>query len=105
MTPKAQAAYDEALHIYRRLTDTNPDTYLPDVAMAAVNLSILYQNNMPDREKSLAYASEALAAAGPFVEVLPACQEYAHAALQVVEAWGIDAKAFLEETLKTTENK
>ena len=101
----AQAAYDEALHIYRRLTDTNPDTYLPDVAMAAVNLSILYQNNMPDREKSLAYASEALAAAGPFVEVLPACQEYAHAALQVVEAWGIDAKAFLEETLKTTENK
>ncbi|MBX3336947.1 MAG: tetratricopeptide repeat protein [Nitrospira sp.] len=96
----AQAAYDEALAIYRRLAGANPDTYLPDLAMTAVNLSIFYLKSLPDQDKSLAHAGEALTAAGPFVEVLPACQEYARAALQVVEAWGIDAEAFFEETLK-----
>ena len=68
--------------------------------MTAVNLSIFYLKSLPDQDKSLAHAGEALTAAGPFVEVLPACQEYARAALQVVEAWGIDAEAFFEETLK-----
>ncbi|MBS0177572.1 MAG: tetratricopeptide repeat protein [Nitrospira sp.] len=101
----AQAAYDEALHISRRLAAANPDTFLPDVARTAVNLSIFHLESLPERDKSLAYAGEALTAAGPFVEVLPACQEYARAALQVVEAWGIDAEAFFEETLKTTETE
>ena len=74
--------------------------------MTAVNLSrLFYLKSLPDQDKSLAHAGEALAAAWPFVEILPACQEYARAALEVVEAWGIDPKAFLEETLKTTENK
>ena len=99
----AQAAYDEALDIRRRLARTNPETYLPKFSGTAVNLSIFHLESLHDREKSLAHAGEALAAAWPFVEILPACQEYARAALEVVEAWGIDAKAFLEETLKTTE--
>ncbi|MBS0159042.1 MAG: tetratricopeptide repeat protein, partial [Nitrospira sp.] len=98
----AQAAYDEALHIYRRLAGANPDTYLPNLAMTAVNLSIFYLKSLPDQDKSLAHAGESLAAAWPFADVLPATQEYVRTALQVVEAWGIDAKAFLEETLKTT---
>ena len=99
----AQAAYDEALHIRRRLARTNPETYLPKFSGTAVNLSIFYLQNLPDRDKSLAHAGEALAAAWPFVEVLPACLEHARAILQIVEAWGVDAEAFFEETLKTTE--
>ncbi|MCC7471874.1 tetratricopeptide repeat protein [Candidatus Nomurabacteria bacterium] len=99
----AQAAYDEALDIRRRLARTNPETYLPKFSGTAVNLSIFYLQNLPDRDKSLAHAGEALAAAWPFVEVLPACLEHARAILQIVEAWGVDAEAFFEETLKTTE--
>ncbi|MGF1521950.1 MAG: hypothetical protein ACFBSF_06475 [Leptolyngbyaceae cyanobacterium] len=36
----AQANYEEALQIYRTLAEANPRTYLPDVAMTLINLSI-----------------------------------------------------------------
>ena len=39
--PAAQAAYDEALALYRRLADVNPQTYLHYVAGTLHNLAIL----------------------------------------------------------------
>jgi tetratricopeptide (TPR) repeat protein len=99
--PAALEAYEEALRIYRRLTEANPQTYLPDVAMTAMNLSIFYLHALPGRERSLAYAREALAAALPFVETLPTAQNYARTTLQVVEAWGVDTKMFIEETVQS----
>ena len=101
----AQVAYDEAIELYRRLADADPKTYRLNVVATAMNLSIFYKNCLPDRDKSLAYAGEAFAAAWPFVKVLPAYQEYARAALQVVEAWGMDTEAFLEATFGTTETE
>ena len=103
--PAAQAAYEEALGIRRRLAETNPQTYLPDVAMTEINLSIFYLQSLSDRERSLAHASEALVAALPFVEVLPAAEKYARTALKVVEAWGLDAQTFLEETIQSAQDK
>ena len=40
--------YDEALNIYRRLAEANPDTYLPKVAMTLNNLGTLccYRNDV-----------------------------------------------------------
>jgi tetratricopeptide (TPR) repeat protein len=46
----ARTAYDEALKIYRKLAQANPDTYLPDVATTLNNLGRLHsaQNRMDD---------------------------------------------------------
>ena len=40
---KAEAAYDEALTTRRRLAESNPDAYLPDVAGTLNNLAVLYR--------------------------------------------------------------
>ena len=93
--------YEEALRIRRRLADANPQTYLPDLAMTETDLSTFYLKALSDRERSLVHAREALVAAIPFVEGLPAAQEYARNALQVVEAWGIDKKTFYEEAIQS----
>ncbi|MCW5800411.1 MAG: tetratricopeptide repeat-containing protein [Nitrospira sp.] len=103
--PAAQAAYDEALGMYRRLAKANPQTYLPDVAMTAMNMSIFYLQTIPAREKSLEHCREALVAAIPFVEMLPAAKNYARTALKVVEAWGLDRENFWEEALQATHHE
>ena len=72
--------------------------------MTALNLSIFYLQAMSAREQSLAYAREALVSALPFVEVLPAAKQYAGTALQVVKAWGVDTKTFLEETFQSQQD-
>ena len=98
--PAAETGYQEALAIYRRLAEANPQTYLPDVAMTAVNMSIFHLDAVPDRERSLAHAKEALVAALPFVEFVPAVQNNANMALKVAEAWGQGREAFIEEAVK-----
>ncbi|MDH5741845.1 MAG: hypothetical protein OEY77_16125, partial [Nitrospira sp.] len=98
--------YEEALTIRRRLAEANPQTYLPDVAMSSTNLSIFYLQSMSDRERSLAHAREALVAALPFVEVLPAAENCARTTLQVVEAWGgLDTQTFIEEIMQGIQGK
>jgi tetratricopeptide (TPR) repeat protein len=39
---KAEGAYAEALEIYKRLAQTNPERYEPDVAMTQNNLGLMY---------------------------------------------------------------
>jgi tetratricopeptide (TPR) repeat protein len=98
--PEAEAALEEALAIRRTLAEANPQTYLPDLAMTAVNMSIFYLQAVPDREKSLAYAREALLAALPFVEDVPSVQDDVRMTMQVVLSWGPDTEGFWEETLR-----
>ena len=57
---EAEQAYGEALAIYRKLAETNPDAYLPDVAMTLNNLALLYSGTQRMREAEQAYG-EALA--------------------------------------------
>ena len=101
--PEAEASYQEALGIYRALAQSNPQTYLPHVATTTVNMSMFYLESVPDQEKSLSYAREALLAALPFVESVPSVQNDARKGLLVAEAWGLNAEAFCEETIRAAE--
>ncbi len=58
--PQAEKEYNEALSIRRKLAETNPDVYLPDVAMSLNNLGILHSdlNNYPQAEKEYNEALE-----------------------------------------------
>jgi hypothetical protein len=88
---------EEALALFRTVAEAHPDAYLSSVAVTAVNLSIFYLQSVPDKEKSLNYAKEALVSALPLVEFFPVAQDYARSALQVAEAWGLDAEEFFNE--------
>jgi uncharacterized protein YeeX (DUF496 family) len=97
----AEKAYREALDIRHRLAKVNPEAYLPDVAMTAVNMSIFFLQSQPDKEKSLAYAKEAVQAAQPFMEIIPATKADADKALQVAEAWELEPAVFWKEAIKS----
>jgi tetratricopeptide (TPR) repeat protein len=52
---KAEAAYQEALEIFKRLASSNPQTYEPDVAMTQNNLGILYADKNDFTKAEAAY--------------------------------------------------
>ena len=81
----AEGEYREALEIRRNLAQENPRTFLPDLAMTLVNLSIFYLQAIPNREKSLALATETIQIAEQFPQ-FPIVQQYAEAAKQVITA-------------------
>ncbi|MCC7210515.1 MAG: tetratricopeptide repeat protein [Candidatus Brocadia sp.] len=93
----ALKSYREALEIYRKLAQANPQSYLPDVAMTLNNLSIFYQASQPDKETSIKYAMEALEILAPFLEKAPYTQRYAQSARQVLQGWGVDIEKMLAE--------
>jgi tetratricopeptide (TPR) repeat protein len=57
---QAAAFYEEALEIRRALAVDNPQTYLTYVATTLSNLALFYQEEVPDKERSVQYAKEAL---------------------------------------------
>ena len=81
----AEAEYREALEIRRNLAQDNPRTFLPYVATTLVNLSIFYLQAIPNRQKSIALATETIQIAEQFPHV-PIVQQYAEAAKQVITA-------------------
>ena len=97
---QAKSEYEEALKIRRSLAEVNPDIYLPDMAATLVNMGIFYFDIIPDKEKSIFYCKEALRAALPFLLYLPAVQNYARGAKGVIEKWGEDAMAILQEIIE-----
>jgi tetratricopeptide (TPR) repeat protein len=102
---KAEKGYDEALEIYRNLAKTNPATFLPDVAMTAVNMSIFYRESYRDREKSVAFAKEALQSASPFIETVPSVLKNAEKAMRILTIWGINAEALLKDIKNGTQEE
>ncbi|MCC6723430.1 MAG: tetratricopeptide repeat protein, partial [Saprospiraceae bacterium] len=52
--PEAERAYVEALGTYRKLSEKNPDAFLPDVATTLNNLGVFYSDNqrMPEAERA-----------------------------------------------------
>ena len=84
---QAESEYQEALKIYRDLAKANPQTFLPNVAMTASNLALFYQQNKPDRARSVALAQEALAAARDFEGFLHEAKKHADRARWVLSAW------------------
>ncbi|NHQ60588.1 tetratricopeptide repeat protein [Chlorobium sp. BLA1] len=66
----AEEGYKEALAVYRQLAETNPQTYLPDVAMTLNNLAVLqsHQNDYGTAEEGY---KEALAVYRQLAETNP----------------------------------
>jgi len=93
----ALKSYKEALEIYRKLAQANPQTYLPNVAVTLINLSIFYQKCQPDKDVSVQYATEALKILTPFLGKAPYTQRYAQSARQVLQDWGVDIEKILAE--------
>ncbi len=82
----ALGEYEEALEIRRQLAATNPQSYLPKVAMTVINLSIFYFQSVTNQQRSIELAQEALEILQPFMEI-PMFQQYASIAQQVLDAW------------------
>ncbi len=82
--------YEEALEIRRELAKENPRTYLPDVATTVINLSIFYVESVPDKEKSIALAMEAVKLLLPVYKQVPYLENYLKTVLQVLQANGVD---------------
>jgi len=70
----AEQEYQEALQIRRELAVENPRSFLPDVAVTLLSLSIFYSQSQP--EKSLAFAQEVIEISQQFLDV-PSVQQYA----------------------------
>ncbi len=72
--PQAEAAYNEALKIYRQLAEKNPDAFLPDVAMTLNNLILLKIENPKEAEK---YLEECLPIRRKLAQLSPDAQNLA----------------------------
>jgi tetratricopeptide (TPR) repeat protein len=86
----ALANYEEALQIRRELAEENPRAYKPDVAMTLVNLGILFFTGIPDREKSVACAFEALQIAREYPDLQQKLSQHKDLAVQLLQANGVD---------------
>jgi tetratricopeptide (TPR) repeat protein len=91
----AEKGYHEALEVYRELAESNPQSYLPDIALTLSNMGLLYQEGLPDREKSLVCVSEALSILLLLKDGLPKTSQDYERALQVVKNWGLDPDEFV----------
>jgi tetratricopeptide (TPR) repeat protein len=67
---EALKEYEEALQIYRALAETNPNTYMPDVAMTLNNLAVLHKNQN-NNDEALKEYEEALQIRYSFAESNP----------------------------------
>lgn len=91
----AQIVHEEAIRKLRQVAKTIPQNWLVSFAGTTINVSYFYLKDMPDKEKSLAYAKEAFHAALPFKEDLVLAQEIVDIAKTIIEAWGMDVEEFL----------
>jgi hypothetical protein len=71
------------------LAAENPCTYLPDVAMTLLNLSIFYLQANPDKAQSVNMAREAIEILQDFQHI-PRCQRYTEMSVLVLQANGVD---------------
>ena len=71
------------MQIYQELAVENPRSFLPDVAVTLLSLSIFYSQSQP--EKSLAFAQEVIEISQQFLDV-PSVQQYAEAARAILQA-------------------
>ena len=98
---QAESEYEEALAIRRRLATGNPAVYLPYVAATLINLGIFYIEPKHSKERSVAFAKEALDISRPFLEKAPYTQEYAQTADQILQHWEQSEKKGFWSRFKT----
>lgn len=88
----AQHNYEEALQIQRTLAEENPRTFLPDVAMTLINLGCFYLEAVPNRDKSIGLATEALQILRDF-KGIPYLERYVEEAVRVLRENGVEPDA------------
>ncbi len=93
---QALEQYEEALKIRRALAKEHPATYLPDVAMTLINMSIFYLQSVPDKEKSVSLAIEVIKIGIEFQQI-PIVQKYMETAIQILQANGVDLDELFKE--------
>ena len=87
---QAEAEYHKALEIYRELAAVNPFAYLPDVATTLIDFANYHLESITNRERSIAYAMEAVMVLLLIVEDVPHIQKYLQTAIAVLqEGWGL----------------
>ncbi len=96
----AEQKYNETLEIYRQLAEENPSVYESNLAMALVNLSAVYVQFVPDKERSIGLAREAVGILISVHENTPDCGVYLTIALQILQANGVDVESLIEEIQK-----
>lgn len=80
---------EESIKIYRELAMTNFQANFPFLARSLQNLALFYQKKIQQREKSIAYAIEAIVILLPYVEEVPFTQEYFVKAWKVLQDWNL----------------
>lgn len=94
---QAKPLYEEALQIRRDLAAENPRTFLPDVAMTLINLSIFYLQAIPERDRSITLARESLEILQDFQDV-PYLERYRETALWVLQSNKVDLDALFGQS-------
>ena len=72
---------------------------MPVVANTLVNLSIFYQENQKDKEKSIVLVTEAIFILLPMLEKIPFTQKYFQSAIAVLKNWEIDPEQYITALL------
>jgi tetratricopeptide (TPR) repeat protein len=91
--------YEEALGIYKALAKSHPEAYLNNVAVTALDLSLFYFKDSPNKEQSLKYVQECLIHSIPFLNTTPRAKVFFNAAVQIIQDWSIDPNVFLQNIL------
>ena len=86
---EALEKYNEALKIRRNLAIENPDVYLPNVAITLGNLSSYYLKSIPNKEKSILLANEAIDILTPLSLKNPYLNKYINGAKQILRSNGV----------------
>lgn len=84
---EAEDNYKEALRIKKKLANSNPQQHLIKYADTALNLAILYINQIPDKAKSIFFAREAENAYAPFAKKVPYAIEKKKTAEDILQYW------------------
>lgn len=95
--------FEESTEIYRELIIRNFQTYFPYFAGNLGNLSLFYQREIPQREKSIGYAIEAMLILLPYIEKVPFTQRYMQTAMSVLRNWDLsdeEISQMIEEKMK-----
>lgn len=86
---KALLEYEEALNIYREFAKRDSITFLPEVTKVLTFLANYFQESVPQQEKSIEFAIEAITIIIPIAETIPSTHRDYIYALNILIRWGL----------------
>ncbi len=84
----AENYFNECIEIYQSLSVKNPKIYLPYLARTQINLALMYQENISEREKSILLLHEAIETLERFDK--KEFEEALQSAYEILEKWNIE---------------